>query len=134
MKLLDLAIETAALLLAVAGPFWVWRYVRVLPARVPIHFNFRGVADSWGKREWIWLMPLVGIGHYLLLTWLTTLPEIQPTRLMLGLLKVEVLALYLYLEIAQIDVALGRKARLGNGIWLLTAIVLVTVFAFSVPR
>lgn len=132
MKLLDLAIELAAGALAIAGPFWVWRYARILPPRVPIHFNFRGVADSWGKRSLIWLMPLIGVAQYLFLTFLTTLPEIQPARLMLGLLKVEVLALYLYIEIAQIDVALGRKQRLGNGIWLLTALVLATVTAFSI--
>ena len=133
MKLLDLMIELVAGTLAVAGPFWVWRYYRVLPARVPIHFNFRGIADSWGKRAWIWLLPILGTVQYLFMTFLAGQPEVRPQGLMLGLLKAEVLALYLYIEIATIDVALGRRQRMGNGIWLLTVLVLITVFAFT-PR
>jgi hypothetical protein len=134
MDLGSLAVELAAGALAVAGPLWVWRYSPILPTEVPIHFNFGGVPDRWGPRAWIWLLPVLGGGQYLLLTILADQPNLAPHRLLLGLLKAELLMVYFYIIAGQIDVALGRQRRLGNGIWWLLALTLATTLGFLVPR
>ena len=44
-----------------------------LPASIPIHFNASGVADGWGSKEMIWLLPFLTVimvpGMLLLRRW-----------------------------------------------------------------
>ncbi|NBO63429.1 MAG: DUF1648 domain-containing protein [Acidobacteria bacterium] len=35
---------------------------RVLPARIPIHFNLLGRPDGWGARWMIWFLPTLALG------------------------------------------------------------------------
>ncbi|MCO6437939.1 MAG: DUF1648 domain-containing protein [Phycisphaerae bacterium] len=32
-----------------------------LPERIPVHFNWRGEADGWGSRQWLWLLPSISL-------------------------------------------------------------------------
>lgn len=41
---------------------------RILPATVPIHFNAHGVADKWGPKEGIWILPILSSAVFALFT------------------------------------------------------------------
>lgn len=47
-----------------------------LPQTIATHFNFMGEADGWGGKENIWLMPVMSLLLYLLLTATTYFPGI----------------------------------------------------------
>uniref|UniRef100_E6QL65 DUF1648 domain-containing protein n=1 Tax=mine drainage metagenome TaxID=410659 RepID=E6QL65_9ZZZZ len=46
-----------------------------LPERIPTHFGLSGQADGWGSANQIFLMPVVALGLYLLLTVVVRNPE-----------------------------------------------------------
>lgn len=46
-----------------------------LPERIPIHFNAGGIPDDWGPRAMVFLLPLIGFGQYLLMTFLNYYPH-----------------------------------------------------------
>ncbi len=39
-----------------------------LPDTIPIHFGFDGQANGWGSKKNLWLLPIVGLAIYGLLT------------------------------------------------------------------
>jgi len=40
---------------------------KALPERMPMHFNFQGEADAWDSKEWIFLMPGMTLGTWLVI-------------------------------------------------------------------
>lgn len=121
-----LLLESLAFVLLWAGLAWIWLNYAQLPEQVPIHFGFRGEPDGWGRRAMIWLLPAVGFAIYLGLTLILLGPAPAAVRLFMAILKVELLATFLYIEWGQVQVATGKADRLGNGIWLCVAVVMVT--------
>jgi len=100
--------------------------VERLPDRIPTHFDISGQPNAWGSPAFLWLLPLIGTGLYLLLTVLanirfrrynlpvrvteTNLPFIQDqTAVMVAWIKVEVLSLFTYIQWAIIS-----GARVGE--------------------
>jgi len=67
------------LLALVASPYiylyFIWQQ---LPDRVPIHFNFEGVADNWSGKGFLFFMP-TGLGAFVYLL-MIVLPYIDPKR------------------------------------------------------
>ncbi|MEG4235685.1 DUF1648 domain-containing protein [Microcoleus sp. Pol11C3] len=54
-----------AILLAVLLIVQFWA---VLPDRIPIHFGYRGLADAWGDKVTIWIVPAVAAIIFAVLT------------------------------------------------------------------
>jgi uncharacterized membrane protein len=61
---------SAALIMGTA-----WSY-NGLPDSIPLHFGISGVADRWGDKSEIWLLPAICIAVGLLLRWLNSRPNI----------------------------------------------------------
>jgi uncharacterized membrane protein len=97
-----------------------------LPDRIPTHFDISGQPNAWGSAGILWILPLVGLGVYLLMTVLASirfrrynlpvrvteanLPFIQEkTSEMVAWIKTEVLCLFVYIQAAII-----QGARLGQ--------------------
>jgi uncharacterized membrane protein len=130
-----------------------------LPARIPTHFNAAGVPDAFGPRSRWWLLPALsvastalGVGIALMLPRrpdllnLPSKPEIlalprdaqiavvtqaQPALLLLNLM---VAGVFLYLQYATWQVALGRStAGLGSLIVIVPIVSLAVLPALVVP-
>jgi uncharacterized membrane protein len=106
--------------------YWALNGPDRLPERVPTHFDFSGRPNAWGSPEVLWILPVVGLGLYLLMTALasirfrsfnlpvrvteTNLPFIQQkTSEMVGWIKTEMLCLFVYVQIAIV-----RGVRVGE--------------------
>lgn len=67
------------LLALVASPYiylyFIWQQ---LPDRVPIHFNFQGIADNWSGKNFLFFLP-TGLGAFIYLIMLV-LPYIDPKK------------------------------------------------------
>lgn len=48
---------------------------KTLPRRIPVHFDLDGKADNFGKRGYIFLMPVLGMLFYLVFMYITRHPE-----------------------------------------------------------
>jgi uncharacterized membrane protein len=66
--------------LAIMGCVWLWIYcIRsyfILPETIPTHFNLKGVADAYGSKANMFILPSIGTTIYLLITLLNRYPHI----------------------------------------------------------
>jgi uncharacterized membrane protein len=125
----DRILEGVALILLLsifAIVAWNWPD---LPERVPKHFNASGQPDSWGGKSFLWFLPGVSAGLYLLMTAAAhypglinlpirvdrSLPEVRQILLSMTIvLKVVILMSFVYITQATIDAALGQGEGLGG--------------------
>src|SRR4030095_9258629 len=98
-------------------------YWNDLPARVPMHWNFRGQVDGWSaKTPGIFLIPLTGLGVTVLLRILPWFdPKLRPTSgeesrmcAILPIVRVATLGLLDTISFAQIAVSLGWNVASGR--------------------
>ncbi len=104
-----------------------WRMYRFLPARIPVHFGFRGEPDGWGKRQMVWLLPIISLVMVAFLSLVPLLPSDKPAPAgLLPALNLEMAALYFTILQGQIEVSIGRRRRLGPQLWFILLLVIVT--------
>jgi uncharacterized membrane protein len=114
-----------------------------LPDRIPTHFDISGQPNAWGSPGFLWFLPVVAAGLYMLLTVLgsiryrrynlpvavteANLPFIQEqTILMVAWIKCEMLCLFVYLQWSIIQSARDGAFRLSP---LLIPVFLVVIFS-----
>ena len=61
-----------AILLAV---LLIVKFWAVLPDRIPVHFGYRGLADAWGDKVTIWIVPAVAAIIFAVLTAVSRYPH-----------------------------------------------------------
>jgi uncharacterized membrane protein len=99
-----------------------------LPDRVPIHFGFDGRPDSWGRRYILLALPIVAILLYVGMSVMSRYPHTynypwriteenaewayRSARLLVGLLKAELVWLLAWLQQGPIRVAVGEAKGL----------------------
>ncbi|MEG4171585.1 MULTISPECIES: DUF1648 domain-containing protein [unclassified Microcoleus] len=120
-----------AILLAV---LLIVKFWAVLPDRIPIHFGLGGVADAWGDKVTIWIVPAVAAIIFAVLTAVSRYPHTfnYPVRItsenarrqyllgrgLLVWLKAEICWLLAFVVRQQILVALGNAQRLSMEVLL----------------
>lgn len=72
---LDYVLEAIAFAGAVSGLLVAISNYGSLPGTIPIHFDLQGRPDSWGSKQYIWLLPSVGLILYAGLTLLNRYPH-----------------------------------------------------------
>ncbi len=114
-----------------------------LPDRIPTHFDISGQPNGWGPSAFLWFLPIVATGIYLLMTVLgsiqfrrynlpvlvteTNLPFIQKqTSEMVAWIKCELLCLFAYLQWSIIQSARSSEFRLSP---LLIPLFLLMIFS-----
>ena len=113
-----------------------------LPDRIPTHFDAAGNPNGWGSPSPLWLLPVVAVALYLLITILTQFPKAfnYPVRLtaenrarlaaltlqMIAWLKVELVCLFAGIQWSIIDSIRQGEGKLSPA---LVPVFLVAVFA-----
>jgi uncharacterized membrane protein len=125
--------------------YWMtWAALRgpnPLPGRIPTHFDVSGNPNGWGPSNTLLLLPIVATGVYLLITVLAgistsfnypvrvtaeNLPFIQvQTRNMVSWIKLEMICLFAYVQMAIIEAARSREFHLSG---LMIPIFMLVVF------
>ena len=72
---LDYALEAIAFTAAVSAPLIAFSHYSELPNTIPIHFNSWGEPDGRGGKAFLWLLPVLGLGTYALMTFLNKSPH-----------------------------------------------------------
>ena len=71
---LQIALEAIGALLIVLMAVFVIVHWNTLPEAIPVHYDSHGDVDRWASRWEIFVMPLIGLAIYLLLTVLAVCP------------------------------------------------------------
>ena len=133
------AVELLAAIAILLAVLLIVQFWAVLPDRIPIHFDDRGLADAWGDKVTIWIMPAVAAIIFAVLTAVSRYPhtfnypvpitsENARRQYLLGRgllvwLKAEICWLLAFVVRQQILVALGNAQRFS--IELLLGLVLL---------
>ncbi|MDM5314825.1 DUF1648 domain-containing protein [Fictibacillus sp. b24] len=103
-----------------------------IPDTVPTHFNAAGEPDGWGSKINLWILLVIGLITWILLTVLEKFPHIynyfnltqenaerqyKNARLMLNIIKNEMLLFFVLMSWVSTGVAQGAKE--GLGVWIL---------------
>ncbi|MBT4501429.1 MAG: DUF1648 domain-containing protein [Gemmatimonadetes bacterium] len=105
-------------------------YEPILPDAIPQHFGASGKADAWGGKGNLLVLPIVGIAMYALLTVISRYPQTwnlpfalteenverqyRSCRMLLSIIKVEIVWLFAYIGWRTIQTALGEVDGLGQ--------------------
>ena len=73
---LQIALEAIGALLIVLMAVFVIVHWNTLPEAIPVHYDSHGDVDRWASRWEIFVMPLIGLAIYLLLTVLAVFPRL----------------------------------------------------------
>lgn len=103
-----------------------------IPPRVPVHYGFSGEPDGWGHKAVLLLLPGLSIAMYGLLTILLRYPhkynyvvaitvdnaarQYRLARILLSLIKLELIILFGYLSWGSVRIAGGEESKLHGGI------------------
>lgn len=136
--------EIAAAIAILVSVLIIVHFWAVLPDRIPIHFGLGGLADAWGDKVTIWIMPAVAAILFVLLAAVSRYPHTfkYPVRItdenarrqyllaraLLVWLKAEVCWLFAFVVRQQIIVALGNAQRFSMEFFLgIIILILATV-------
>ncbi|KOO47652.1 DUF1648 domain-containing protein [Priestia koreensis] len=139
--LVEYVLTIASFVLWLAMIVYISTQWPALPDRIPTHFNFQGEADGWGGKGMVWTLPGIGIVLLIGLTIIERFPhaynylvpiteatakaQYQNARLMMVVIKFEIIGLFAYFSWQSIQLAFGRNVGLGN--WELP-VVLIMIF------
>jgi uncharacterized membrane protein len=99
-----------------------------IPDTVPIHFNTAGEPDGWGSKNHLWILLVVGLITWILLTIIEKFPHIynylfltaenaeqqyKNARLMINVLKNEILIFFVYMSWVSGQIANGNNNNLS---------------------
>jgi len=104
-----------------------------LPEEVPTHFNASGQADDWGGKSAMLILPMVALVMYAGLTILSRFPHLfnfpvpltenntvrqyRLAKSLVSFVKLDVLAIFLYIQSFTIRTATGEAT--GLGVWFI---------------
>lgn len=115
-----------------------------LPEKVPRHFGADGTPDAWGSRNYVFMMPFIGLILFVGMFFLSKVPHIynytvtiteenaplqyKRSSRMIRMLNTAIILAFLYIEITTLRTALGKAEGLGS--WFLP---LFMVAMFGIP-
>jgi len=125
----DWILEAISLAILVAVFINLVAHWSELPDRVPRHYGALGNPNAWGTKNGLWVLPVVAVGLYLLLTAASRyqrlinlpvrvdrdLPEVRKLLLTMAIcMKAVIMLMFAYISWAGINTALGRAQGLGR--------------------
>ena len=69
------AVELLAAIAILLAVLLIVQFWAVLPDRIPIHFGYRVLADAWGDKVTIWILPAVAAIIFAVLTAVSRYPH-----------------------------------------------------------
>lgn len=130
--------DLSSLLLIIGNVIYLLTQWNSLPGKIPIHFNLMGEVDGWSSRGMIWFLPVMGLVLWLGLTILEKFPhaynymhltevniekQYKNARIMLNVLKIEIICFFVYFSWESVQAAHGLNE--GIGVYALPALLIV---------
>ena len=148
-KTFDYIIEAIGLAFVVVLLIMPAYFYNQLPDQIPYHYNFHGQPNAYSGKDFIWLLPLVGLVLYVLLSFVSRYPHtfnypVQITRenvyrvyrigvRSMRIIKVAIIIIFAALNFRTIQIGLKMNLDLGVfllplGLFIIIVIVLVLFY------
>ena len=110
----------------------------IIPSEIPAHYNAAGEVDRWGGKGEILILPIIGLLMWIGMTVLEKFPHVYNYihltkenaraqylngRLLINVLKNEIVLLFSYITWKSVQVAVGEHDSLG--VWFLPVFLLI---------
>jgi len=111
-----------------------------LSDKIPIHFNGNNIADGWGYKGLVWILPFITLIVWMAMTILEKFPHLfnytnltkkniasqyKNGRLMVNLIKSEITIFLVYNSWNWINAILGNK--IGLGVWEMLIFLIIII-------
>lgn len=146
---LENILDIAAIIVFIAGAAKLIMQWSSIPGTVPIHFNGAGEPDGWGSKVNLWILLVIGSMMWVLLTVLEKFPHVynylflteenaerqyKNARLMLNVIKNEVLLFFVYMSWVSGEIANGKNTSLSMWDLPIFIITITASIAFFIVR
>ncbi|HEY5560874.1 MAG TPA: DUF1648 domain-containing protein [Clostridiaceae bacterium] len=137
----EIIMELISVIALLINIWLLLKYYKLLPNTIPTHFNAAGVANGYGSKSSIFILPIIAFIICFFLTILSWFPNIfnypkpitaenadyqyRSARQLMIIMKTEIIISFTYIEWTSLNAALG-KAK-GLGLWFLP-IFLIAIF------
>jgi uncharacterized membrane protein len=127
---IDWLLEVIGALAALFLLFYPLLQYGSLPEEIPMHFNLRGVADSYWSKAGIWGLTAIALATYIVLWFLNKSPHLfnysgkvtaenafsqyQLSTRMMRITNVVTVSFFAFILYEIIEVSLGRQAQINN--------------------
>lgn len=121
-------------------------YYDDLPNTIPTHFGVSGQADDYTGKAMIWMLPVIGVVLYVIMSMLNSRPHLfnYPTLIteenarrqytiaskMIRLLNAIIMCVLAYLAYSSIHIGLGTQSGLGSNFILIFMIVMLSTTGY----
>ncbi|MEK5390764.1 DUF1648 domain-containing protein [Margalitia sp. FSL K6-0131] len=137
---METLLDIICLLIIIGNVIYIIKMYPSLPNRIPIHFNGNDVADGWGNKAFVWILPLITLIIWGGMTILEKFPHLynysnlterniegqyKNARLMVHIIKAEITIFLAYNSWSWIYSILGT--RVGFGIWELLIFIIIMI-------
>lgn len=135
LTLLDWIIELVALVSVILLLILPIYYYDILPDKIPRHFNAQGKPDAYGNKSSLWVLPVISVLLYLFMTIINRFAHTfnYPQKItaenaqkqyrmatrMIRIVKAIIGVGFPFISFRTIQIALGKRAHLGQGFTLL---------------
>ena len=111
---------------------------KIIPSEIPAHYNVLGEVDRWGSKGEMLILPLIGLLMWIGMTVLEKFPHVYNYinltkenahaqylngRLLINVLKNEIVLLFSYITWKSVQVAIGEQDSLG--VWFLPVFLII---------
>lgn len=130
--------------------FWLFLYTSLtykeLPKKIPIHFGITGKADRQARKRFYWLIPVIGLLIFMLMTYTNdnlknlTLRDLRLTSNWKNELKnsipllINILILICFIDVQSsiYKVATQKAEKLNKSVWIWFAVIIVVSILLSI--
>lgn len=120
-----------------------------LPSEVPSHYNIMGEADAWANKWFIFFIPLVGFGLWLLLGQVEKFPEfinmpnggeplnqdqLQNSIGLMYMIRNEILLFMSLLTLKEVFTAIGYQINLGVWEFVIFIVVMTVMIVWYIVK
>lgn len=119
---------------------------RLLPDTIPTHFNSSGKPDDYGRKDAIWVLPVIALVTYAILTMVSRFPQsfnfpVNITHAnakkqytmairLIRILKLIVVLIFFYIGIGTVSVARNQDQTIG--LWFLPVVLGLTLLPIGI--
>lgn len=138
---LDLFLEAISIAVIIFVLVYTLLQFNSLPEKIPSHFDSTGTPDDYQNKNSIWVLPIIGLVIYLVITFLSQYPhtfnymvkiteenaetQYRKAVRMINLIKTITIIAFGYISFSSIQIAKGLQA--GLGFWFVP-VLLTTLF------
>ena len=140
MTMVENVLNVLSVILLVSISLYIFFVWNKLPEKIPTHFNIAGEVDGWGGKGSLWILPVMGLFLYTVLSILSRFPHVfnypfniteenaprlcLESRRMMVILNFELISFFSLISWESVQAAYGKG---GMTVWQVPIFLIVVI-------